>query len=117
MLLIGLSVWRKRLRVSYETWQLTHSILAVVIVTFALLHAIKVGYYLNTPWKLRCGSSTRVRSLRSSSGYGSSYRLPLSQALEVKRIEPERDSTWTLVIEPEGTRASRSCPGNLPGSP
>jgi predicted ferric reductase len=41
--LVGLSVWRRRLRLSYELWQATHGILAVLVALFALLHASLVG--------------------------------------------------------------------------
>ena len=46
LVLVGLSVWRRRLRLSYEWWQATHGILAVIVVLMALLHASLVGYYV-----------------------------------------------------------------------
>jgi predicted ferric reductase len=114
VLLIGLSVWRKRLRISYEAWQLTHSILAVAIVAFALLHAVKVGYYLNTPWKVALwivysaalvALLVWVRLVKPFHRYRRVWR--------VKRIEPERDSTWTLVIEPDGHPGFTFLPGQF----
>lgn len=36
LVLAGLSVWRRRLRLSYEWWQATHGLLAVAVVLFAL---------------------------------------------------------------------------------
>jgi predicted ferric reductase len=49
--LIALSVFRRRLRIRYETWQLTHAILAVLVVVTALLHVLLVGYYVREPWE------------------------------------------------------------------
>ena len=46
LVLIALSVWRKRLRLSYEWWQASHGIIAVLVVLFALLHASLVGFYV-----------------------------------------------------------------------
>lgn len=114
VLLIGLSVWRKRLRISYEAWQLTHSILAVAIVAFALLHAVKVGYYLNTAWKVALwivysaalvALLVWVRLVKPFHRYRRGWR--------VKRIEPERDSTWTLAIEPDGHSGFTFLPGQF----
>lgn len=103
LLVIGLSVWRKRLRISYETWQLTHSLLAVVAVTFALFHAVLVGRYLDTPekkglWIVYAAALVALLVwVRLVAPLGR-YRRPW----RVVRVDPERDSTWTLVIAPDG---------------
>lgn len=76
LVLAGLSVWRRRVRLSYEWWQATHGLLAVAVVLFALLHASLVGYYVtgcSGAW------STTVTSAGSSScscGSASSARWP-----------------------------------------
>jgi predicted ferric reductase len=44
LVLVGLSVWRSALHLSYELWHATHGLLAVIVVLFALLHASLVGY-------------------------------------------------------------------------
>ena len=46
LVLVVLSVWRRRLRVRYEVWHISHGILAVAVVLFALLHASLVGFYV-----------------------------------------------------------------------
>jgi predicted ferric reductase len=51
LVLIGLSVFRQRLRVRYETWQLTHALIAVAVVMLALAHVLLVGYYVREPWE------------------------------------------------------------------
>src|ERR1700716_3465445 len=43
--LVGLSVWRRWLRIPYELWQLSHSVLAIAVVALALAHVAGVGYY------------------------------------------------------------------------
>ena len=49
--LVALSVWRKKLRMSYEHWQLTHGLLGILIIVTALAHVFLVGYYVNEPWE------------------------------------------------------------------
>jgi predicted ferric reductase len=45
------SIWRSRLRLSYEAWQLLHAVLSTLAVVTALLHMFLVGHYLDTSWK------------------------------------------------------------------
>src|SRR6516165_6587910 len=49
--LVVMSLWRAKLKIRYETWHLTHIVLAVVAVTAGILHMIGWRYYLTTPWK------------------------------------------------------------------
>ncbi|MBV9002852.1 MAG: ferric reductase-like transmembrane domain-containing protein, partial [Solirubrobacterales bacterium] len=51
LVIIISSVARRQLRLSYETWQLLHSLLAVAVVVTALLHVLLVGYYVDQPWE------------------------------------------------------------------
>lgn len=46
LVLIWLPMWRKRLRLRYEAWKLTHGLIAVAVVLFGLLHASLVGYFV-----------------------------------------------------------------------
>ncbi|MGA1836963.1 ferric reductase-like transmembrane domain-containing protein [Herbiconiux sp. 11R-BC] len=48
---IVLSVFRQRLRMSYETWQATHAVLALLVVVTALAHVLLVGYYVRQWWE------------------------------------------------------------------
>ena len=45
--LIGSSVWRKRLGLRYERWQRLHGVLAVTITAASLAHVLAVGHYLS----------------------------------------------------------------------
>lgn len=49
VVLIVTSLWRQRLRLSYQTWQFLHAILALTVVTAAMVHVVLVGYYLEQP--------------------------------------------------------------------
>ena len=49
--LIITSVWRERLRLSYETWRVLHTLMGVLILVFSQLHVSLAGLYVNTVWK------------------------------------------------------------------
>ncbi|WP_248153013.1 ferredoxin reductase family protein [Microbacterium aoyamense] len=51
LVLIVLSVLRQRLRVTYAAWQVSHAILALLVVTSALAHVVLVGYYVREWWE------------------------------------------------------------------
>ncbi|HEY9493938.1 MAG TPA: ferric reductase-like transmembrane domain-containing protein [Intrasporangium sp.] len=40
VVLVASSVWRRRLRLSYELWQVLHTVLAAVAVVAALVHVL-----------------------------------------------------------------------------
>jgi predicted ferric reductase len=52
LIMVALSVWRKKLRIGYELWQWTHGVLAFVVVAAALTHVLMVGYYVNEPLEI-----------------------------------------------------------------
>lgn len=112
LLLLATSVWRTRLRISYESWQVIHSILAVVTVAAALVHAILVGHYLNAGWKIGLWVAYSaalvwllvwVRLIKPFQA----RRTPWT----VVRVQRERDSTWTLVVAPDGHPGFTFMPG------
>lgn len=51
VLLVTTSVWRDRLKLSYEFWHRLHAALAVVIIFTAVTHVLLVDYYISTGWK------------------------------------------------------------------
>jgi len=51
VVLIVLSVFRQRFRMSYAVWQATHAILAVAVVVTALAHVLLVDYYVQQWWE------------------------------------------------------------------
>ncbi|MEU1204202.1 ferric reductase-like transmembrane domain-containing protein [Nocardia sp. NPDC005825] len=52
LILVATSVWRGRLRIRYEVWQILHGSLSVAVVALALAHMVLVGHYLDEPWKI-----------------------------------------------------------------
>jgi predicted ferric reductase len=99
--LIGLSAGRKRLRLSYETWQWTHGILAVAVVLLALAHIAGVGYYTlgvakRALFYVLAGVLVLmlvwIRLLRPL--------IRLRHPWRIAAIVPERGDTTTMLIEP-----------------
>jgi predicted ferric reductase len=112
--LIVLSVWRLHLRLKYETWQATHGILAVMVVLFALLHVNLVGYYV----------TGLLRHVIYDGYVGGlifllawiriiSPLIRLRRPWRVVRVDVERGSASTLVIEPVGHGGFRFEPGQF----
>jgi predicted ferric reductase len=52
-LLITLSIWRKRLKIRYEVWQMTHGLLTIALILTAAWHILRVGRYVQmTPMRV-----------------------------------------------------------------
>jgi predicted ferric reductase len=51
-----MALWREKLNIGYETWHLTHVVLAVVAIAAGLLYMVGWSFYLTDPWKRFCGS-------------------------------------------------------------
>jgi predicted ferric reductase len=49
VLLIGLSIFRERLRIRYEFWQITHGLLALFVLIASLVHIFILGRFTTTP--------------------------------------------------------------------
>jgi predicted ferric reductase len=114
LLLVAVSLWRRRLHVRYEWWQATHSAFALVLVLTALVHAID-----GIP---RRGSDLLVGVLVAYAIVFVAlllyYRLlrPLrlqSRPWQVTENREEGGSTRTLVLQPVGHPGLRFAPGQF----
>jgi predicted ferric reductase len=101
IVLIVTSVWRLRLRLSYEVWHVVHTVLAVVLVVGALLHVFFVDEYVSTIWKqilwglmsaAFIGLLVWVRVVKP--------RRALAHPWRLERVVPELGETTTLVLKP-----------------
>src|SRR5215211_4342794 len=108
VIMVALSIWREKLRLSYELWQLTHGVLAFMVIVAALTHVLLVGYYVNEPLEIVLwlwmsavfvGLILWVRVVR-----------PLELRRKAWRIEeviPERGNICTIVLKPSRLHARR----------
>jgi predicted ferric reductase len=49
ILLVGLSIWRKKLGIKYEFWQVTHGLFSLFVLVAAMVHIFILGRYTTTP--------------------------------------------------------------------
>ncbi len=104
--LIGLvvfSVWRKKLKIEYTRWRVTHGLLATAGVALGLAHIVGVGYYVNTPLKrwlwigyaaFWVGLLLWVRIIKPF--------LLLRRPYVVEQVQAERGNAWSLILKPQG---------------
>jgi predicted ferric reductase len=114
VVLVASSVWRRQLRLSYEVWQVAHSVLAVIAVIAALVHVLLVDYYVDSVWKQVLWATMTaavvwllvwvrlVRPLRTR-------RRPWT----VDQVTPESDRTIVLTVRPDGHDGMSFEPGQF----
>lgn len=103
VLLIVLSLGRRRLGISYGVWQMTHSLLANIIVILAIVHILKIGSFVGPSamkelWAvyllLLIGLGVRFRILRPM--------LIWRKPWEVVQNVQEKGDSRTITLKPAG---------------
>jgi predicted ferric reductase len=114
IVLIGTSLWRRQLRLSYEVWHIVHTVLAFVLILGALLHIFFVNEYVSSLWKqILWGVMSAafvslivwVRLLKPRRARARPWRL--------ERVVAERGDTTTLVLKPPAALNFRFEPGQF----
>lgn len=114
IVLVVMALWRERLGISYETWHLTHILLALVAVTAGIVHMVGSGFYLTAPWKRALwiglalfwiGLLAYVRVIKPL--------FILRRPYRVSEVREERGDSWTLVLQPDGHAGFRFKPGQF----
>ena len=112
--LVLISIFRKQWKIEYTQWRIWHGFLAAAAVGLGLVHAVLVGYYINTPAKqvlwvgyglFWVGLLVWVRVIKPL--------LLLRRPYVIEAVRPERGSAWTLVMRPDGHRGLRFHPGQF----
>ena len=112
--LVTMAIWRAKWRINYETWHVTHLVLAVVAVTAGLAHMIGWSFYLNAPLKrglwialavFWIGLLIHIRIVRPW--------LMLRQPYRVREVRQERGDSVTLAMWPVGHSGMRFTPGQF----
>jgi predicted ferric reductase len=112
--LVGLSVFRQRIKLEYDIWRYTHGILAVLIVFFALWHVLLVNYYVSLPWKQALWT-TQTLGWVLLLAYVRLVKpfMMLRRPYRVVNVQQERGGAWTLEIEPDGHEGMKFKPGQF----
>jgi predicted ferric reductase len=112
--LVVMALWRVKLKIRYETWHITHILLAVLAVAAGLLHMVGWGFYLVNPWKRALwigltifwiGLLLYVRIVKPI--------FVLRRPYRVSEVRKERGDTTTLVMNPDGHPGFRFRPGQF----
>jgi predicted ferric reductase len=112
--LVVMALWRAKLNINYETWHLTHIVLAILAATAGLLHMVGWGAYLIDPWKRALWISLTVFWI----GLLLYVRIVkplfmLRRPYRVSEVRKERGDTSTLVMHPDGHPGYRFSPGQF----
>ena len=112
--LVVMALWRVKLKIRYETWHLTHILLAIIAVTAGLLHMVGWSFYL---------TDTRKRALwigLTIFWIGLLLYVRIAKPLfmlrrpyRVSEVRKERADTSTLVMRPDGHPGFRFTPGQF----
>lgn len=112
--LIGTSLWRKRLRIHYDAWRLLHIGLSVAAYVLALGHIEGVGYYIEAPAKrwLWTGYTLFWLLLVVYVRVVKPWRMR-TRPYRVTEVRREHGRAWTLALEPDGHPGLRFEPGQF----
>jgi predicted ferric reductase len=114
VLVMVTSMWRRRLQIRYEAWQISHAVLATAAVVAALWHVELVHFYVSTPWKRTLwivmtaafvAVIVWVRLVKPV--------MRLRRPWEIAQVTKQRGGTWTLAFRPVGHPGFRFTPGQF----
>jgi predicted ferric reductase len=112
--LVVTALWRAALNLKYETWHLTHIVLAVVAIAAGVVHMVGSSFYLVDPWKQSLwigltifwiGLLLHVRIIKPL--------FMLRRPYRVSEVRRERGDTTTLVMQPDGHPGFHFSPGQF----
>lgn len=114
ILLVLLSIFRKQLRIGYETWRISHTLLGVAAIVFSHMHVHFSGRYTNVLWK------ELLLLAISCIGVGLIVYLRLIRPAQLRRrpykvveVRPERGNVWSLSLAPDGHPGRKFKPGQF----
>jgi len=112
--LVVTTLWRVKLKIRYETWHLTHILLAIIAVAAGLLHMLGWSFYLTDSRKRALwigltvfwiGLLLYVRIVKPL--------FMLRRPYRISEVRKERGDTSTLVMQPDGHPGFRFSPGQF----
>jgi predicted ferric reductase len=108
IVLVVTALWRVKLNIRYETWHLSHIILAVAAVAGGVAHMAGWAFYLSDPWKRALWIGLTIFWI----GLLLYVRTSSRRSCSADRTASVGD-TATLVMEPEGHPGFRFSPGQF----
>jgi predicted ferric reductase len=114
IVLVVTTIWRKPLKIPYEPWRFSHSILSMSVLGLGLGHSFLVGNHLGHFWAAVFWSSIALVALwlflyiRLIKPW-----LMTKKPYLVAEIRQERGNVWTLVLRPMGHEGFKFQPGQF----
>jgi len=108
------TIWRQPLKIPYEAWRASHTLLAVLAVGLGFAHGIGVGNYLGFFWQAMLWSGFMLISL-----WLIVYVRVVKPWLMTKRpylvteVSQQRGDVWTLALRPLGHEGFTFQPGQF----
>jgi predicted ferric reductase len=112
IVLIASSVWRRRLRLSYEAWHVIHTVLALVLIVGALGHILFVDEYVSSIWKQILWALMTIAFV-ALIAWVRVLKPRRAQPWRLARVTPGRGETTTLALTPPESAAFRFEPGQF----
>ena len=114
LIIIVVSIWRRRIRLEYDLWRRAHAWLAVAAVVAGVVHIVLIGHYLDTPAQ----RGLWIAYVAAFVGLILWVRLlkPLKELREpwiVREVLPERGGATSIILEPQGHPGIRFAPGQF----
>jgi len=112
--LVALAIFRRVLRLRYETWRHTHNVVAFLLLALAFLHSLTLGDdFENNAARVVWVALPTVAW--SAWFYGRLARpwLLRRNSYRVVSVASEAPQVWTLTLEPCGNRPLRYAPGQF----
>ncbi|HYW26548.1 MAG TPA: ferric reductase-like transmembrane domain-containing protein [Terriglobales bacterium] len=102
LFVVFVSLWRRKLRLSYEIWKLTHGALSVSVMFLALAHMVGVNRFTSTPGGRAVVALVAAAILLIL--VWSRLLAPRKHGFRPWRVVdviPERGRAFTVVVEPD----------------
>ncbi|HRP25554.1 ferric reductase-like transmembrane domain-containing protein [Thauera sp.] len=114
LVLIGTSLWRKRLGLEYRRWRMLHTVVATAAMLLAVIHVLGVGYYTGEGWKrwLWIGYTLSWVLLIVHVRVVKPWRMR-QRPYRVVEVRAEGGGTTTLTVTPDGHAGLRFAPGQF----
>jgi predicted ferric reductase len=106
IILVAMAIWRDQLRITYETWRLSHGLGALLIAAFSLHHALAIGSHSVMPaLALYWQAGFTLALLTMLHVYILRPLLQMRAPYRIASVEKAAERTWLLVIEPQQAEA------------
>jgi predicted ferric reductase len=114
LVLMGLAIARRRARIEYVGWRMSHGALALVAMLLVMVHAYMVGGYTGTPVKqaLWIGYGGICALLVAYLRIFKPWRMT-RRPYRVVGVSAEHGAVYSLALEPEGHSGLTFLPGQF----